>query len=427
MVLPESRTPLLHDPNGSGVIGRQGSESIDDKDGRAEVIYVPEGFEVREGLKLTEDYKIGKELGGGHQGAVYELLDGKGEDSGQVLKALKAKKATPITGADVGLKREWLIGQQLNSLSKDNKDIPGFMFTGAALVSGAGGGNGGMLEGLVIEKLNGWDIEKRVLKDDFNDVYYLMDMVKQVLASLDKAFQKLGFVHADMRISNVMEHHLDAEPMYPKGFTSRKQRKQAVGVLTEPKTNTFKIPGQKQGQHVHFKIIDYGHARLSHHIVRRKMPKIPVFEKCYQKIFASKGDVWRLLSSLNDVVDGRTWPESSEPEVKALNGLIREVTGIKPLTFWQPTEASSGNGNGSHGNGSNGRGKKGGIALNRPNKKKYRKGLPWQRYNGFGHKFRQFCVNTRAFMFPRRPHMTPAEALGLLAKLEGTAKAEGYV
>lgn len=34
-----------------------------------------------------------------------------------------------------------------------------------------------------------------------------------------------------------------------------------------------------------------------------------------RRIFASKGDVWRLLSSLNDVVDGRTWPESSEPEV----------------------------------------------------------------------------------------------------------------
>ncbi len=34
------------------------------------------------------------------------------------------------------------------------------------------------------------------------------------------------------------------------------------------------------------------------------------------RIFASKGDVWRLLSSLNDVVDGRTWPESSEPEVR---------------------------------------------------------------------------------------------------------------
>ena len=35
------------------------------------------------------------------------------------------------------------------------------MFTGAALVSGAGDGELGMLEGLIIEKLNGWDIEKR--------------------------------------------------------------------------------------------------------------------------------------------------------------------------------------------------------------------------------------------------------------------------
>lgn len=37
MVKPENRTPLLHDPSGSGVIGRQGSESIDDREGRAEV------------------------------------------------------------------------------------------------------------------------------------------------------------------------------------------------------------------------------------------------------------------------------------------------------------------------------------------------------------------------------------------------------
>lgn len=35
------------------------------------------------------------------------------------------------------------------------------MFTGAAVISGGGGGKSGMLEGLIIEKLNGWDIEKR--------------------------------------------------------------------------------------------------------------------------------------------------------------------------------------------------------------------------------------------------------------------------
>lgn len=41
--------------------------------------------------------------------------------------------------------------------------------------------------------------------------------------------------------------------------------------------------GQKPGQSVHFKIIDYGHAKLSHHKVHRKLPKIPVFEQFYQK------------------------------------------------------------------------------------------------------------------------------------------------
>ena len=69
-------------------------------------------------------------------------------------------------------------------------------------------------------------------------------------------------------------------------------------------------------------------------------------------------------------------------QVKALNGLIREVTGIKPHAFWKPVEA----------NGESGKGKKGGVALNRPNKKKYRKGLPWQRHNGFGHRVRKFVV-----------------------------------
>ena len=35
---------------------------------------------------------------------------------------MKYKLATPMTGLDVGLKREWLIGQQLNTITgKDGK------------------------------------------------------------------------------------------------------------------------------------------------------------------------------------------------------------------------------------------------------------------------------------------------------------------
>ena len=55
------------------------------------------------------------------------------------------------------------------------------------------------------------------------------------------------------------------------------------GQLAEQNALACVFAGQKAGQQVHFKIIDYGHARLSHHRVRRKLPKIPVFEVCYQR------------------------------------------------------------------------------------------------------------------------------------------------
>ena len=69
-------------------------------------------------------------------------------------------------------------------------------------------------------------------------------------------------------------------------------------------------------------------------------------------------------------------------QVKALNGLIREVNGIRPHAFWNPLET----------NGEGQKGKKAGVALKRPNQKKYRKGLPWQRHNGFGHRIRRMVV-----------------------------------
>ena len=35
-----------------------------------------------------------------------------------------------------------------------------------------------------------------------------------------------------------------------------------------------------------------------------------------------------------------------------------------------------------------------------------------------------FACSTRAFIFPRKPNMTPAEALAILAKLEAVSKIE---
>ena len=65
------------------------------------------------------------------------------------------------------------IGVEFCKLRPDlssNASTAGFMFTGAAVVSGGGNGESGMLEGLIIEKLNGWDIEKRYVCLDGQDV-----------------------------------------------------------------------------------------------------------------------------------------------------------------------------------------------------------------------------------------------------------------
>ena len=48
------------------------------------------------------------------------------------------------------------------------------------------------------------------------------------------------------------------------------------------------------------------------------------------RIFANKGDVWRLMNSLSDVVDGRTWPENQESEVGAK---LLQALGCWPYPF----------------------------------------------------------------------------------------------
>lgn len=50
-----------------------------------QVIRVPEGFAVEEGVKLPPRLTVGKMLGGGVQGAVYLLEDANGEST-QLLK-----------------------------------------------------------------------------------------------------------------------------------------------------------------------------------------------------------------------------------------------------------------------------------------------------------------------------------------------------
>ena len=51
-----------------------------------QVIRVPSDFYAREGLKLTPEYTVGKEIGGGVQGRVMALLGPDGEKTNKLLK-----------------------------------------------------------------------------------------------------------------------------------------------------------------------------------------------------------------------------------------------------------------------------------------------------------------------------------------------------
>ena len=57
---------------------------------------MPDDFEARQGLKLTPEYVVGKEIGGGVQGRVFTLEGPNGEDTGKLLKVSLALEQTLV-------------------------------------------------------------------------------------------------------------------------------------------------------------------------------------------------------------------------------------------------------------------------------------------------------------------------------------------
>lgn len=340
----------------------------------ASVIRVPGDFNAREGLKLTPEYTIGKEIGGGVQGRVLALSTADGGKTDKLLKVMKYKLATPLTGLDVGLKREWLIGQQLNTITGQDGQLHGFMGTGACLLDK----ESDMPCGLIIEKVNGIPCEKRLASDDetFTDVRYLLEMCRQVFGYLHTAWTEIGFTHGDLNCANVMEHRGDAETYLPKGFGDDDKSK---------KTPLFKLPGDEDAQALEFRIIDYGHARLAKNKALAKLPKAPSLERSYRKWWENKGDVWRLLQDIAVTLDGRTWPAKDEAQVRMLIGLIRKVTGVTISAFFKQKGSYKYSGQ--------------------------KMEMPWHSNSGFGHQIRKYRMRVWAFSFQRNTQMRPIEAL----------------
>lgn len=83
--------------------------------------------------------------------------------------------AAKASGNLVGLEREWAIGRKLNLLDDDDGFLEGFMQTGSKVLD-----KDGSFLGMILEKLNGKDVIKRLDDTKFNDVDYILAMVMQV-------------------------------------------------------------------------------------------------------------------------------------------------------------------------------------------------------------------------------------------------------
>ncbi len=67
--------------------------------------------------------------------------------------------------------------------------------------------------------------------------------------------------------------------------------------------------------------------RLPKWMLERGLPKMPLAEKCYRQFWWRKGDVYRMLMSLQNIIDGSTWPSRDRRRVNELAGFIHHVTG----------------------------------------------------------------------------------------------------
>ncbi|KAK9811650.1 hypothetical protein WJX72_007662 [[Myrmecia] bisecta] len=309
----------------------------------AQFLTVPNDFQPKEGTRISDELIVGKALGLGMQGGVYELLDASGHVAPVVLKVCHQGALL----AD--LEREWEVGRILNDMTKPELALPGFMGIGIGIRT-----ENGKFKGMIMERLNGHTVDKELSKADFSDVHYVRQMLYEVFVSLDQAQQAYGFHHSDMRMANVMEHRASAKKEPSRVNTAKMCRSKSRGLrygdttlncdlsTTSYQSSTAAPPSMRK--RTQFKIIDYGLANFDCDYAIVHMPEQEVevlnrinaelkhsmnfLERFYRWWWGRKGDVHHYLWSLIKYVDGRVWPEKDEEDVRKLFGLIHHVTGV---------------------------------------------------------------------------------------------------
>jgi hypothetical protein len=117
------------------------------------------------------------------------------------------------------LQAEWELGMQLKAaLEQPDGSLPGFVRTCDCMVVMHDEKKAqATFQGMIMERVNGWPISKRVADPSFHNIHYIREMLFQVFSALDRAQRALGFNHADLGLGNVMEHYPTVFPDVQKG------------------------------------------------------------------------------------------------------------------------------------------------------------------------------------------------------------------
>ncbi|KAL4458764.1 hypothetical protein ABPG75_013629 [Micractinium tetrahymenae] len=228
-------------------------------------ILMPPSFEAKEGKQLWPGVKLGKFLGAGAQAKVFRLAKDDGTPTGKVIKINHEDVASKLLNNNVvwvGMDREWEIGTQLrNALAEPGGNVPGFMLVADCLVRGGKDGGEGRFAGMIMGELHGWEVYKRMETPEFHNIHYVREMLFQVFSALDRAQRKLGFVHADLGMRNVMEHYPRLwEDMPQEEAEKMKEYLKSWGPGWASNLDGSRFP---LGPEIEFKIIDFGISKFS--------------------------------------------------------------------------------------------------------------------------------------------------------------------
>eukprot|EP00775_Hariotina_reticulata_P012014 gene12014-12158_t len=166
---------------------------------------VENDFSAADGIQLTDQLQIGKNIGSGSTADVYQLLlvpdgnqggGGSGNASGMSKSAQSAprkagqvlKWAKPVPGLRQAFQREWMLGRRLNAAAQHDASLSILLQTGPAVVSCSPSGHEGhqqqhhqhhhdrlVFRGAVLEGINGQSLDKRLEEDSsFCDIDFIL-------------------------------------------------------------------------------------------------------------------------------------------------------------------------------------------------------------------------------------------------------------